>query len=48
MTSWIMKWILDPIKHLWERFLAKIAQLTSTCSKSAIETLEKEVKYVQS
>ena len=28
--------------------LVKLSQLTFTCSKSTIETLEKSVKYVQS
>ena len=41
----VSPWTFYPVL---KRFYQRNTQLTFTCSKSTIETLEKEVKYVQS
>ena len=40
--------VLTNISRIAEEAFGAAPQLTFTCSKSAIETLEKGVKYVQS
>ena len=39
---------MDPIRHLSSFYAKMITQLTFTCSKSTMETLEKSVKYMHS
>ena len=41
------QWLINEIKYM-HQIKTKLLQITSTCSKSTIRTLEKSVKYVQS
>ena len=41
-------WIRDNTEWIWSFGMQAISSLAFTCSKSKIETLAKDVKYVQS
>ena len=48
MTSFLVKLSVKATTSLKKDVIAVISQLTFTCSQSAIETLEKGMKYLES